>query len=121
MTEEAVAALTGAELGEDGRAALPFVAAAAGQLAAPLEVGGRAPAPGALREASERVLGVLRAAAAPVGGPEAAGARLAADPRLAAVFFQNVDLLYGGGFRHADAVSLAVMHALGLMEGGASG
>jgi hypothetical protein len=111
MTEEAVAALTGAELGEDGRAALPFVAAAAGQLAAPLEVGGRAPAPGALREASERVLGVLRAA----------GARLAADPRLAAVFFQNVDLLYGGGFRHADAVSLAVMHALGLMEGGASG
>lgn len=124
MTDEEIAALAVAELGEDGRAALPFVAAAAGQLAAPLEVGGRAPSREASRTAVARVLRLLREAGSPEAagaGPEAAGARLAADPLVASVFFQNVDLLYVGPFRHADAVSLAVMHAMGLLEGGATG
>ncbi|HEV2149208.1 MAG TPA: hypothetical protein VGR37_17535 [Longimicrobiaceae bacterium] len=124
MSDDTIARLAQAELGDDARAALPFLEAAAGQLAAPLRVGGRTPAPGELRVAAECVLRLLRLAASPEeagGGPEAAGARLAADPLLASVLFQNVDLLYEAGFRHADAVSLAVVHALGPLGGAGAG
>ena len=102
-------------LGAPGLAALPFLDAAARQLAAPA-----GPAPGGEEEAGERVAALLELAAAvgdAGGGPEAAGVALAEDPVLLAVFFQNVDLLYAHGYPGADAVSLAVMEAIGLLEG----
>lgn len=86
------------------------------QLARP---GGTAATPTEEERVVERVLAVLRLArrASPTDpGPERAGESLAHDTVLLAAFFQNVDLLYDHGYRHADAVSLAVMHAVSLLE-----
>lgn len=94
-------------LGAPGLAALPFLESAARQLAG-------------LPEPAERVVALLELAATPReagGGPEAAAAALAEDPVLLAVLFQNVDLLYAHGYPGADTVSLAVMEAVGLLEG----
>lgn len=113
--EDPVAALAEAELGPaDGRAALPFLAAAAAQLGSPLEPGGRRRSPEREREAALRAVRVLQAAAAPPedgGGPDAAALLLAADPALLAVFFGNVDLLFESGYDGADAVGTAVVQA----------
>lgn len=41
---------------------------------------------------------------------------LAAEPEMLAAFFQNLDLLPGGGHRAADAIATLVMLALGDFE-----
>lgn len=101
---------------DDGAAALPFARAVVTQLA---RAPGAAAAPAEERRVAEEVAAVLRLARPESrgdAGPERAGERLAADATLLAAFFQNVDLLYDHGYRHADAVSLAVMHAVSLLE-----
>lgn len=101
--------------GEDG-AALPFIAAVAAQLGRAVD----SPAPAdEERRVAERVVAVLRLARrspSAEAGPEHAGELLVRDVVLLAAFFQNVDLLYEHGDPRADAVSLAVMHALSLLE-----
>lgn len=101
---------------EDGAAALPLVAAIAGQIA---RASDSASPTDEERQVAERVVAVLRLAhrtRSADAGPEPAGELLAGDVALLAAFFQNVDLLYEHGYAHADAVSLAVMHAVSLLE-----
>lgn len=96
--------------------ALPFMEAAARQLA---RLPGPASPPGVGGCGwSGRVAEVLLAAGdLPSGpGPERAAALLAEEPVLLSVFFQNVDLLYEAAYPGRDAVSVAVMHALALLE-----
>lgn len=112
--EAALAAVAKAELGaEDGPAALPFLEAVAAQLGAPLRVGGRARSPAGERAAARTAARLLRLAAS---DPEAAAAVLAGDPPLLAVFFGNADLLFRAGYRGADAVGAATVHAAWLLE-----
>lgn len=97
-------------------AALPFIAAVAGQLARSADPASPASEE---RRVAERVVALLRlAGGAPSAdaGPERAGELLGGDVVLLAAFFQNVDLLYEHGYDQADAVSLAIMHALSLLE-----
>lgn len=100
---------------DEGDAAAPFIAAVAVQLARATE---SAP-PDEERSVAERAVAVLRLAhrsPRAEAGPERAGELLGGDVALLAAFFQNVDLLYEHGYTHADAVSLAVMHAVSLLE-----
>lgn len=89
--------------------ALPFILAAAEQLALHRGPDGDPDEPRLLIES-------LLDGARSDTGRAAVAARLAGDPPLLAIFFQNVDLLYEHGDPDADAVSLAVMEALGALE-----
>lgn len=81
-----------------------FVAAAAQQLAA---------ARGAF-EADPRDESLIESLLAEVrsGHVVSVAARLAEEPLLMAIFFQNVDLLYSDGYGGADAVGAALIEAL---------
>jgi hypothetical protein len=94
--------------------ALPFVEATVLQAAHPL--GTNVTAPGAAERewrTANLTLELLLDAVPAVRAPsEDAAARLRAEPRLLAAFFQNIDLLYQHGFPYADAVSGLVLRAL---------
>jgi hypothetical protein len=68
-------------------------------------------------DAGQRV-GALLAAAARGGAEGTAAARALADDHVfLASVFQNVDLLYAHDHPNADALSLVVMEALGILAG----
>jgi hypothetical protein len=90
---------------EEQRAALPFLEAAARQLA-------HQP------EAREQLAALLRLAqeGASTGGPQRAAEQMAGNPVLLSVVFQNIDLLYAHDYPGADALSTSVMSALEQLE-----
>ncbi len=90
-----------------------FLDAVVRQLAYPLGPAAPEPSP-ALEHAVEAQVAELLELA--VRHPAGAAERLAADPVLLAVFFQNSDLLYAHGHPGAAAVGAAVLDALGLLE-----
>lgn len=99
---EAWRASASARLEAAGRArALPFLAAAAQQVAGHTREGADA--------AGERALSVLL-----TPDPGAAARVLIAEPVLFAAFFQNLDLLYDAADPGADATSAIVLAALEL-------
>lgn len=89
--------------------ARPFIAAVVRQLVRSTPIDGRA--------AQRRVSDVLQIAGKPAGGgATAAEERLAADPLLLSIFFQNIDLLYKGEYRYADEVSGAILQAIAILD-----
>lgn len=99
---------------EPHAASRTFVEEVARQLA-------RFPGLGTPGEEESRMLVSSLLAGVERGAGESAAAALAADPVLLSLFFQNADLLYGHGYPAADAVSLAVMDALGRLPEDAGG
>ena len=67
--------------------------------------------------AADRVIALVQRAAADESEAVDAAGELAAEPEMLAAFFQNLDLLPGGGHRAADAVTLLVLLALGRLDG----
>ena len=99
---------------EEQRATLPFLEAMVRQLVYPLG----APSPLSKREAREQVIELLCLAeedASPTKSTRAAE-RMIKNPVLLSVVFQNIDLLYEYGYPGADALSVAVMTALGRLD-----
>lgn len=109
---------TSTEHMEEQRAGLPFLEAVVRQLAYPL--GGSSPL--SEREAREQVTELLRLArepsstGEPQGGALRAAEQMVRNPVLLSVVFQNIDLLYEHGYPGADALSVAVMTAVGELE-----
>lgn len=84
----------------------PFARAVIRQLSATI---GARQEPG---EATAALLALLRAAAIPQRGIEAAATRLLTDPALFAAVYENLDLLSDVRGAPADTISAAVMRAL---------
>ena len=99
---------------EEQRAGAPFLEAVVRQLVYPLG----APSPLGEREAREQVIELLRLAEEDVSPTRSlrAAERMIENPVLLSVVFQNIDLLYEYGYPGADALSVAVMTALGRLE-----
>ncbi|HEX2091297.1 MAG TPA: hypothetical protein VHG28_02800 [Longimicrobiaceae bacterium] len=101
---------------EEGPSAVPFLQAVVRQLVHP--PGGGEADPARERAVAGEVLELLRMAREPPSGTgrERAAERLAADPVLLSVLFQNVDLLYEHACPGADAISLTILGALERLE-----
>ncbi|HET6231990.1 MAG TPA: hypothetical protein VFE05_18095 [Longimicrobiaceae bacterium] len=92
----------------------PFVDAVVAQVARPLGV--RDVPASAEARVRAVVANLIARASDPTPAARVPAELLVADLVLLAAFFQNVDLLYDGGYAHADAVSMLVMHALELLD-----
>lgn len=103
----------------EGAAALPFIEAVARQCAAARE-GDDAVRRARIQRAIARRVSRLVGSAVRVhgmsGGTDPSAVSLARDPVLLSSFFQNIDLLYAHGYRHADRVSGQIMRAVELLD-----
>jgi hypothetical protein len=106
----------GVERGALGIGALEFLEAVVLQTAHPLGAHGRRGDAHHEEAVVDRVLGLAEASLGDDASVARAAGALAADPRLLAIFFQNLDLLPTVGSRPADAISLLVLMASSLLD-----
>ena len=75
------------------------------------------PATAAELATADRVIALVQRAVAGESEAVDAAGELAAEPEMLAAFFQNLDVLPGGGHRAAEDIALLVMLALGRIDG----
>lgn len=106
------------EILDERRSAAAFIEAVVRQLAYPPCADDPGAAPTSRSQIAEEVTDLLRLAQDSVPDTESRhlAARLAEDPTLLSIFFQNIDLLYEHAYPGADALSRAIMGAIELLE-----